>query len=54
MDFSSKKTLDIAKNVLRVESKALQALSNDMPNCFVPFIESVYNCNRPSTVHFSN
>tara|TARA_A100001011_G_scaffold397214_1_gene497522 strand:- start:1536 stop:2498 length:963 start_codon:yes stop_codon:yes gene_type:complete len=44
MDFSSKKIIDIAKNVLEVESDALKNLSQHLPNCFPALVNSIYNC----------
>ena len=43
MKFTKKKITDIAKKVLKVESEALKALSNNLPSCFEAFINSVYD-----------
>ena len=44
MEFTKNKIIDIAKDVIEVESNALKALSKNLPSCFEKFINSVYDC----------
>ena len=38
MEFTKNKIIDIAKDVIDVESDALKALSKNLPSCFEKFI----------------
>ena len=44
MKFTKNKIIEIAKDVIEVESNALKILSENLPSCFEKFINSVYNC----------
>ena len=44
MEFTKNKIIEIAKDVIEVESNALKTLSENLPSCFEKFINSVYNC----------
>ena len=41
MEFTKNKIIEIAKDVIEVESNALKALSKNLPSCFEKFINSV-------------
>ena len=44
MKFTKNKIIELAKDVIEVESNALKTLSENLPSCFEKFINSVYNC----------
>ena len=47
MEFTKNKIIEIAKDVIEVESNALKTLSENLPSCFEKFINSVYKYHLP-------